>query len=695
MNAWKTLAGALACAFTLAACNMGTPIINANGGGTDVEGLSGTLVDEGGMPVAGAQVRVLAADADALTKTARATDVPDAAVDSAETDAAGNFHFTGLSGGSYNLEAVIVRSDDTTLGLFLRGILIADDTSGVDIGTDTMRVTGSIRIDLHTEDGNPLENASCLIPGTTFEAVSGDGGTCDFTAIPPGTFRIEVSHPHLQASVSGELEVLPGLLAALDLEDLLNPDPTPGLPSTLGILAAQDALIWGSVPHVAIAGTHADKNAGRGERLEVGVYDMATAMRSLIRFELPAALTGQEIASAVLRITSYNWKPKHVTPDSVQVNAHRLLRDWKEGTGTGFTGQPNSSALDGVTALERYWEAPWNEELVGLDGLDAAADPAAGVAKPDGYLGHWDLDVTELARFWADNPSENFGVILAGDIPASAMLTEHYPEFRSRDAEVEDAHKPQLILTTTSGPTDTTGPDTTAPDTSGPLAHFAFSEGAGTMTTPSGSANLAPAELHGATWADGVNGSGLLFNGATHHAFTPNAGALTGLSQLTVETWVKMTQVSTVPYQRIAGVWTEYLDSWTLTLVPGSILVLEVRGGPGNEDKSSRANKAVPVGEWTHLAGVWSGDSIILYMNGERVHGKASNMQGNLAQVDQRLEIGASRTSSATRASWPGEIDELIVYGTARTASQIMASYLASRPDTVPTDITLPPESLP
>jgi hypothetical protein len=139
-----------------------------------------------------------------------------------------------------------------------------------------------------------------------------------------------------------------------------------------------------------------------------------------------------------------------VAPDSVKIRAHKVLRAWKEGNGSG--GTPTTEAFDGVTALERYWgtqdgSEDWNQKLVGLDDVDASSATAGSATRARGYLGYWEIDLTDLAKFWADSPSQNFGVILEGDIAPTDAQVEDYPYFYTREYPGADSLKPSLILT--------------------------------------------------------------------------------------------------------------------------------------------------------------------------------------------------------------------------------------------------------
>jgi hypothetical protein len=189
----------------LAGCDFGSPI--KGGGGTEGEGLSGTLVDGGGSPVVGALVRAYPANDSASTAAfslgrAGATEevhrASATAVDSALTNAVGGFRLKRLSAGTYNL-AASVRRGDTTLTVFIPGVVYAGGKQ--DLGIDTLRVSGSASLQVLTES-DVLVGALCEIPGSPYRAVSDSSGICVFDELPQGTFVMRVSHNGYQATVS-------------------------------------------------------------------------------------------------------------------------------------------------------------------------------------------------------------------------------------------------------------------------------------------------------------------------------------------------------------------------------------------------------------------------------------------------------------------------------------------------------------
>lgn len=286
---------------------------------------------------------------------------------------------------------------------------------------------------------------------------------------------------------------------------------------------------------------------------------------------------------------------------------------------------------------------------------------------------------------WSATSNASGDCVFAGVPPGTVKVTVSHPAYATQEAPVvvvqpgQSASAGTVELESGSNPVDTL-----PVDTAGLLAYFPFSEGTGNTTASTGSVDLDPAVLTGAGWSAGVNGSGLLFNGSAHRAVVENASTLTGMSQLTVEAWVKLNQVVSTAYN-IAGVWgpsSREDDCWALYLHESGHFYLAVSGSAGTtQDNTALSNVTVPVGTWAHLAGVYSGDSLFLYLNGSRVLAKAS-INRTLQSINRSLEIGAIPAGNgAFASSWPGEIDELKIYDVARSASQVRASYERSNPN--------------
>ena len=454
----------------LGSCEFGSAPGPEGGGGTEGQGvsLSGRLVTTSGSPLVGARVRISPSDsASTLAKGAvvNATFVvPAVKADSTLTNAEGRFTLSHIAKGTYDVSASFQRGD-TLLSLFIPNLVI---NGNIDMGTDTVRASGSILVKVKLPEGQEVEGALCQIAETPWRIYSDGDGNCVLIGIPAGTYKVTVTHPSYPGGLSTVIGVVPG----------------------------------------------AQANGG------------------------------------IVLLSGSPMPPE-------------------DTTGNGGNGGIDTTGIGGIPPVN-----------------------------------------------------------------------------------------PQHLL-----------------------AHFPFNEGSGSVAQSIGSAALSAAAVNGAQWTTGVNGSSLVFNGTTNSVVLQNARALTGMSKLTVESWVKLTQYGG-PYQRIAAVWSGSVAAWTLTVFDDGYFGIEVyAGSSSSEDKDSRSRKKVPLNEWTHLTGVYSGDSIVLYMNGERVYAKPS-IKKVLPLIQQRLEVGCilDPNTAAVTFSWPGSIDELKVYDTTLTDGQVLASYLKNKP---------------
>lgn len=185
----------------LASCELGAP---TKGGGTEGEGVVGSLVDPTGAPLDGVWVKAWPLET-ALAKSAAV-----AAVDSVQTNDEGQFHFPGLSAGVYNFTATTTVSG-TTYALFLKSVIIAPGTNS--IHGDTLRVSGTLTFQVQA-GGQGVEGAVCYLDGSPWAAVSDANGTCTLTGLPPGTLQFSVSHPAFASVLTQAASVVSGTISS-------------------------------------------------------------------------------------------------------------------------------------------------------------------------------------------------------------------------------------------------------------------------------------------------------------------------------------------------------------------------------------------------------------------------------------------------------------------------------------------------
>jgi hypothetical protein len=313
MKPWKQLAATAAfaaLALLAGSCNLGSPITPTPRNGTEVEGLTGTLVLLDGTPAPGTWVRVFAAGgASAAAKTGAVAGT--LALDSLQTNSTGGFHFPDLPSGTYNL-AAFTRRGDTALALYLPGIVVTGKTN---LGTDTLLVAGSLRVEVRT-DNVPLAGAYCAVGSGAWQAVSDDSGACVITGVAPGTFQVTVSYPPLQVVVSGNFVVAPGTATAGGQVNLSATAST--IP--LLIAPAQNATAVPRNPTL----TWMTASGATSYRVQVAADSL---FHNLVRNDtVPATITAglnSRIVGPLAAGTKYHWRVTAMGPGGSFVSAPR------------------------------------------------------------------------------------------------------------------------------------------------------------------------------------------------------------------------------------------------------------------------------------------------------------------------------------------------------------------------------------
>ena len=171
---------------------------------TGSEGLSGTLVDDQGAPVANAVIKAFAVGAtDTLMEVTTSLDsLWDSAQDSTYTNASGRFKFSRLKNGDYNLVGKIHKGDSTRV-VSHRGVHHRGST---DVGRDTVKTPGIILISALWKS-EPLRGVRCSVIGAAAAAVSDDSGRCLLANVAPGNFQIRMMREGFFPSVTGDVRV--------------------------------------------------------------------------------------------------------------------------------------------------------------------------------------------------------------------------------------------------------------------------------------------------------------------------------------------------------------------------------------------------------------------------------------------------------------------------------------------------------
>ncbi|MBF8189727.1 LamG domain-containing protein [Nonomuraea sp. K274] len=198
-----------------------------------------------------------------------------------------------------------------------------------------------------------------------------------------------------------------------------------------------------------------------------------------------------------------------------------------------------------------------------------------------------------------------------------------------------------------------------------PAAHWKLDDSQGTVAADAAGAH--PATLYGASWTTGRTGTALRL--ANSYAQTTGPVVDTGRN-FTVTAWARLTgngATATAVTQeggRTGAFALQYSkpdDRWALTLT----------GADADGATAVRALSATAprLSEWTHLTGVYDAAAaqISLYVNGRL----ESTVAARPWAATGPLTIGRGKVNGAAADFWPGDLDEVRVYGRAMFADEV------------------------
>jgi glucose/arabinose dehydrogenase len=210
-----------------------------------------------------------------------------------------------------------------------------------------------------------------------------------------------------------------------------------------------------------------------------------------------------------------------------------------------------------------------------------------------------------------------------------------------------------------------------------------FDEGSGTLAADdSGNGNHADL-LNGASWRPGQLGSGLALDGVNDIAAVDSSPTLSDFrGALTVAAWVNRSSLQ--------AKWRAVVSRQLTTTAADQFLLGFFDGQPrfgintatgGNQNVGAGT---APVGEWVHMAGVYDGATMRLYVNG--VERASMAKTGAIAASTRPVLIGGGANGTGPLAATEnvaGGIDEARVYAKALTATEIAALADSSTPPEV------------
>ncbi|MDA3792639.1 MAG: hypothetical protein PF545_03140, partial [Elusimicrobia bacterium] len=292
-----------------------------------------------------------------------------------------------------------------------------------------------------------------------------------------------------------------------------------------------------------------------------------------------------------------------------------------------------------------------NAELPGIEYLIGLSTAAANL--PDKYVGS-DGSTTSV-RYWANYT--NWGAAAGQVVKDLGINKDYYVRVKVRNSDGVEREWSQVASVDA-------------------FARWHFGDG-GLDETESG---YHLTYSTGATETAGRMGKGLDMDGNFGYGWSSTNTVNGTYNAMTVEAWVKADAVEDL--DRLIGntLNNGVVSNQTFNLyITGTDLKINfAEDGGGNF--SAVSDSALTAGEWTHIAGVYNGAHVLLYINGEQ-QVSSSTLTGNLYNVDNPVTIGAWSDGAGGNASnfFDGVIDEVGIYGSALTPAEILAHYQGER----------------
>ncbi|MDD5687375.1 MAG: FG-GAP-like repeat-containing protein [Elusimicrobia bacterium] len=301
--------------------------------------------------------------------------------------------------------------------------------------------------------------------------------------------------------------------------------------------------------------------------------------------------------------------------------------------------------------------------------IEATAVDDVSVAKVEFYNG-----TTKLGEDTSSPYSYTWNSVPSGDFNIRAVVTDNIGLTGSAQVTISVKNTGQPTLPVGKWDMEGTSGSSTVSDTSG-------NNNNGTLTGMDTST----------CWISGEVGTGLKFDGVNDYVSVPNSTSLDiNGSQLTLIAWVRVDAIDPtdvnahqifIAKPAADGNHTAPYFAYSLHGVRASATELTPRlwldiGGTG---VSVAATQNIGIGTWYHLAAVYNGATMKIYVDG--VESNSSAQTGNIAALGTALRLGANGGGTET---FNGAMDGVKIYNIALTGSEILADKnLTSQPPTI------------
>ena len=186
--------------------------------------------------------------------------------------------------------------------------------------------------------------------------------------------------------------------------------------------------------------------------------------------------------------------------------------------------------------------------------------------------------------------------------------------------------------------------------------------------------------INGAGFAPGMVGKAFSFDGVDDFVEMPEEGSFDFNNDFTIDAWVKPNDLSSpIPspivskYSFAGQNWAN--SAWELSITNDGKVQFGVTCGTTDFFQVT-TNSVVPIGEFTHIAGVYRQNSIEIYVNGMLQAATTGGTCTAINQNDIPVRIGM-RIDAVVTTFFNGLIDEVEIVNRALSASEIQSIFNA------------------